>query len=146
MRGNDISNKTAPILAFNADKLLFVNKDAKKGLKGFIDNIAVQFKADYEIYLDRELNKVTTNLLEKLWTNENVSIHLVTFRPFSDAIEDYLREKDVRFTRLHEVKDLNEFIVKVRDSYLYYFDNDDSFLSILGCKNALNISDIKKVI
>ena len=142
MKNNDLSNQTAPILAFNADTLLF---EESKGV-GFMQKIVDKFKTESQLYLEREINKTTRYILEKIWNNQNVAIHLVTFESFSGEIEDYLREEDIYFTHMHEVKNFEEFVIKVRNNYMYYFDSDTSILSRLGCKHALNFLEINKVI
>ena len=142
MKHGDLSNMTSPVIAFNADNLLFKNREDKSIVKTVLD----KFKSEEQIYLNRDLDHKFLDLLERIWLHEVVSIHLVSFQSFAGDIEDYAREKGVLFTSMYEVKDFNEFILRVRNRYMYYFDNDTQLLSKINCKNAMHIDDIKKII
>lgn len=139
----DISNRQAPIIAFNVDNLLF--KDDVKPA-----NIIVRLLDKFMPktgYFDRVIDSDFVDLLLNLWYKHPFSIYLVSFRPdIEDELNELLVNQCICYTKLVCVESIDVVIHSCRYHYSYYFDSDDSLISMIGTANALNIKELNLVI
>lgn len=148
LHGN-ISNKSAPIIAFNVDNLLFREpKEGELTLKEKLLNKFVNMSNNHKsIYFNRPLNEVFVAQLSYLWHKHNVAVYLVTFFPdYHDDLVDLLLKENVPFSRIEGVEEWEELSKLVRLRYMYYFDTDLELVSYLSSNNAMSFYDLPKVL
>lgn len=138
MLGNDISNRTAPVICFNIDSLLFTNNKKKRKL---LDRL---FSYGNNDYLERELNFSVVNLINNLWFNYDFSIYLTTKESFLDDISEILYEYDICHTRLFQYPSIEFLRDKVYYEYHLYVDDNLQNLSEIGRGNAIPLSELPK--
>lgn len=142
LKFNNLSNATAPIIAFNVDNILFMPKKrtdiVEKVLRFFSGN-----NPHYD-YFHRDISLNGIDVINNCWLNNEVSVHLLTFTDYSSEIEEILYEQNVYFSRLQKVEGMDWLRRKCRYQYAYYFDTNDSLISELSINNAQKISDIYK--
>lgn len=143
MLHNDISNRQAPIIAFNVDNLLFIDEPKERS---FIDKLKSLVQTDEDKFLSRKVNLNFVNQLNDIWTKHPYSIYLITFTPYSEGIYSVLDKHSVSYTSLIEVTEWEELRSKCNLQYTYYFDSDEELLSYLSCGNALNIKELPHII
>lgn len=142
MRHGDISNFSAPVVAFNVDNLLF-----KKNKEGGM----IQKAVNYLISLvdDPEVDYRFVKLLIDIWDHrEPFSIYLYTRKTEQDFddLESFMDELDIRYTRLKPILPLQEMQFLVANQCLFYFDTDIDFITSLGTNNARHISEVGRCI
>lgn len=143
MLRNDISNKQAPILAFNIDNLLFSNKDSSINL---FNKILESIKSDKTKYISREINKDFVNQINNIWTKNPYSIYFVTFTNYSNELYDILDKNAVAYTSLVELQEWQDLRYRCELQYMYYFDSDEELLSFISKGNALHIDTLPQYI
>lgn len=145
MLNNDISNRTAPIIAFNVDNSLFV----KEQKRDFIDNMAHKFntymKNDRYLYFHREVDSHFKAVVNNVWNSHTVTIVMVTMTPYEDELSELLYEEGVYHTRVASVLDIKMLRDLVKFTFLYYFDTDRECLSVLSASNGLHMSEIGSI-
>lgn len=142
LRG-DISNRQAPILAFNLDNLLF--KESKRPSNRFTKFMS-KFVPNND-YFSREINKQFIELLSSVWASRPYSIYLISFRPDLEIeLNEMLLTMSICYTSLVCIDDIEELTHSCRYHYTYYFDSDDSLLSQVGTSNARNITEIDYIL
>ncbi len=143
MLRNDISNKQAPIIAFNIDNLLFSNKDSSINL---FNKILESIKSDKTKYISREINKDFVNQINNIWTKNPYSIYFVTFTNYSNELYDILDKNAVAYTSLVELQEWQDLRYRCELQYMYYFDSDEELLSFISKGNALHIDTLPQYI
>lgn len=143
MLRNDISNKQAPIIAFNIDNLLFSNKDSSITL---FNKILESIKSDKTKYISREINKDFVNQINNIWTKNPYSIYFVTFTNYSNELYDILDKNAVAYTSLVELQEWQDLRYRCELQYMYYFDSDEELLSFISKGNALHIDTLPQYI
>lgn len=141
MKNGDIGNRTAPIIAFNIDNLLF-KRDRKEG---FIEGVKFAIASDKIKYLSRPLNKLFVNTIIDVWVKRPYSIYFITKHPFEKDIEDFLDFKTIPYTKLICISDVFELRDLAVNQFTYYFDTDLKTISVVG-KNALSFDKLRDVI
>lgn len=146
MRGNNLSNKSAPYVLFDIDSLLFIEpeKNVWKSLKD-------TFKSHGTKYMERPINLKFINTLTILWHKHDISIGFVTFELHTqkekEKLEELLAEIFVPYTRLMtytEWEQLRIFNNSVHS--IYTFSANDELLSYISSTSALHISKIGEVL
>ena len=138
---NDISNKTAPIIAFNADNLLFTNNVKKE--RGFFKKL-VSIETEKDKFFNRELNKDNYHIINNLWYRHDYSIYLMTKTNFQMELEEYFSSISLDYTRMFNFIGVDHLRRLVDHRFTYYIDNDIDIISQIGRKNAFLINDIHK--
>lgn len=141
LRG-DISNRQAPVLAFNLDNLLFTDKPHKSNLLiSFLDKFLGSS------IFDKPIDPNFSDLLHNYWIKYDFSIYLVTFnKEFLDEINDLLVDKGICYTRLEGLESLDDLVTKCRYQYMYYIDSDKELLSKIGTTNAISLDELNTII
>lgn len=143
MLGGDISNKSAPILAFNLDSLLFTEEVEKRPLgtkiKGFLAGINW---ADS----DKKVDKNFVGQISELWVKHPFSIYLVTLSGDFEKLQKKLDEYSVPYTSLVCFDSLEEVRDRCNMEYLYYFDSNEENLSFMSCNNAKHIDELPNIV
>ena len=138
MRHGQISNHSAPIVAFNVDHLLF----KKKKEEGIVDKVISHILSFLE---DPEVDYRFVKLLLDVWDNrEPYCIYLYTSKTDQefDDLESFLDERDIRYTRLKPFLPLQAMQFIVANQCLFYFDTDIDYITSLGTNNAKHISEV----
>lgn len=143
MLGGNISNKSAPILAFNVDNLLF--KDIPRD-NSLLSNIKAKITPEKKMFLNREIDLHMVNQLNILWARYDYSIYLVTMHPeYRGDLFTLLDGHEVNFTSLVSFNSREE----LRDisflQYTYYFDSDEELISFVGVK-AQHIKELPNIL
>ena len=143
MKHGQISNHLAPAIGFNIDNLLFKGYTPPKLPDNHVEKYLTQLVNTFKkpVY-KRELDKRFVKMLIDIWDMQTpYSIYLYTRLQGEhfDNLEEFLYEKDIRFSRLFKIPDFFEFQFVVSNQLLYFFDRDDEFLSNLGSEKAQNI-------
>lgn len=139
----NISNKTAPVVAFNIDTILF-NKSANN-LTQKIKRLFTFDTAHFD-YFNREVSSTAIGIINNVWKKNEVSIYLVTFSDYKDELEELLYEEDVYYTRLVKAEGIDWLRRRCMYNYAYYVDIDDRIISELSVNNAKHLSDIWKFV
>ena len=139
MLGNDISNKQAPILAFNIDSLVIEKKEVARDYK-FLPKMFRGEKITYE------LDNVFINLINYVWSYYPYSIYFVTFNEEKmDFYYELLDAYKVNYTTL-ELNSKETIRQSCTLQYTYYFDNDEEMLSYISMHNATTCDSLLNVI
>ena len=142
LRG-DISNKSAPILAFNIDNLLFEEHKEKYSI---INTLKKKLTSDKKQFFDREINKVIVTTLNRIWTRYNFSIYFVTMYPeYKDDYYNILDKNGVNYTSLVSFNSREDLRETSLLQYTYYFDNDFELISFVGAK-AQHIEELQNIL
>lgn len=142
LRG-DISNRQAPILAFNVDNLLF---KASERPTNYFTRLLSKFVPNND-YFSREINKQFIELVASVWASRPYSIYLISFRPDLEIeLNEMLVSMSICYTQLVCVDDIEELTHSCRYHYTYYFDSDDSLLSQVGTSNARHIEELDSLL
>lgn len=142
MLRNDISNKQAPIIAFNIDNTLFNNKDSINLFNKILESI----KSDKTKYISREINKDFVNQINNIWVKHPYSIYFITFTNYSNELYDILDKNAVAYTSLVELQEWQDLRYRCELQYMYYFDTDEELLSFISKGNALHIDTLPQYI
>lgn len=141
MLGNDISNRTAPIICFNIDNLLFTGESKDDGL--IINMIRkLGLETERSNYLDRKIDQKVVNIINNIWTRYDFSIYLTTRYYFLEDIDEVLQENDVYHTRLFTYPSIDILSEKIKYEYSLYVDSDPAMISMLNSGRAIHISEL----
>lgn len=143
MLHNDISNKQAPILAFNVDNLLFKKKQGKSSI---IDRVKSLIQSDRKKYTNRDIDMTFVNMINNIWMKHPYSIYLITFYPYKYDLLTILDKNSVNHTSLEELFEWDELRRRCALQFTYYFDNDEELLSYVSMNNALHIRELPLLI
>ena len=143
MLHNDISNKQAPILAFNVDNLLFKEK---QGESSIIDRVKSLIQSDRKKYISREVDNTFINRINNIWIKYPYSIYFITFSPYKDDLFTILDRNLVNYTSLVDLIEWEDVRHRCGLQFTYYFDNDEELLSYVSMKNALHIRELPLII
>ena len=135
MKFNDLCNRTAPIIAFNVDNMLF-KEDSNKP-KGIIEKIKNAFKS-------KDINEEFIDTVNNVWANYDFSVYLVTNSKPSPDLEDYYFSLGINFTKLVSYTGIDNLRRQLNYVFYLYVDCDEELLSVLSCKNAVNMKDLWK--
>jgi len=117
MLNNDLSNKSAPILAFNFERVICEEFSLAR------------FRPNYKLHKQR------INAINKLYWSY-FSIYYITFKYPDrkiDKLEDKLEEEGCLFNGILKVKDLDSLLFWFKQQvYVWYFDID------IGIINAVH--------
>jgi hypothetical protein len=145
MLGGDISNKSAPIVAFNIDELLFTSKSTES--LSFFEKLKLKTMGDKQKYLNRPLSKDFITIINNLWSKYTFSIYLITFRVDAvDELYEILSANNVCYTSLVPIEDKKELRKACELQYAYYFDVDLDLLSFIGQRSAMHMKDLSTVL
>ena len=126
MLHNDISNKQAPILAFNVDNLLFKEE---QGESSIIDRVKSLIQSDRKKYISREVDNTFINRINNIWIKYPYSIYFITFSPYKDDLFTILDRNLVNYTSLVDLIEWEDVRHRCGLQFTYYFDNDEELLS-----------------
>lgn len=143
MLHNDISNKQAPILAFNVDNLLFKEKQGESSL---IDVVKSLVQSDRKKFVNRDVDMTFVNRINNIWIKHPYSIYLITFTPYKDDLFTILDRNLVNYTSLVELFEWDDIRHRCGLQFTYYFDNDEELLSYISMNNALHIRELPLLI
>jgi len=143
MLHNDISNRQAPILAFNVDNLLFKKKQGKSSI---IDKVKSIIQSDRKKYINRDIDMKFVNMINNIWMKHPYSIYFITFYPYKDDLLTILDRNSVNYTSLEELFEWDELRRRCELQFTYYFDNDAELLSYVSMNNALRIRELPLII
>lgn len=143
MLHNDISNKQAPILAFNVDNLLFKEEQEESFI---IDRVKSLIQSDRKKYINRDIDMTFVNKINNIWMKHPYSIYLITFSPYKDDLFNILDRNLVNYTSLVELFEWDEIRHRCGLQFTYYFDNDEELLSYVSMNNALHIRELPLLI
>jgi hypothetical protein len=143
MLHNDISNKQAPILAFNVDNLLFKEE---QGESSIIDRVKNLIQSDRKKYINRDIDMTFVNMINNIWMKHPYSIYLITFSPYKDDLFNILDKNLVNYTSLVELFEWEDIRHRCRLQFTYYFDNNEELLSYVSMENALHIRELPLII
>jgi hypothetical protein len=145
MLHGDISNRQAPIIAFNVDNLLF-NEDSAS--KGALHNFLSKFKTEKSKLLSKGVDTKFLSILSNIWNSYDYSIYLVTFHEENDYEEfliDILDKNMATYTSIIKFSNWEDLREISNLQYAYYFDNDEELISYVGA-GALHINEIVNII
>ena len=147
MKHGDLSNRTAPILAFNIDTLLFKNEVLKEeGIKEKILNLlTLQILKEQNDYFNRKPNEGNLKLIKTIWESTDFHIYFVTFKPFVKEIDKFLYE-DMQFLYYNRVigfPDLTYVPPLLQTRYSLFVDGSYDNVNALG-NGAIHISELPK--
>ena len=148
MKGNDISNKSAPIIVFDLDSLLFKETKLNTGILGAFSRFLSTNKSNYDFF-NREVNKNFVFICNSIWTNYNFTIYLETTFPIDDSptLADFLNENIILYySRLIQFKSMKDLRMMCELEYYLYVSNDTQKLAEIGKPNALSMSEIPNYI
>ena len=142
MLRNDISNKSAPYIAFDIDSLLF--KDEKPNM---VSRFLNMFKTDETKYLSRPLNEDFIKIVERVWHKHNVCVIFTCFSLFTNESQrkllDILVDRNVPFTKIDFFREWDE----AREApYVYFFTNNEYLLSFMSSKHVMKLENIWEVL
>ena len=143
MLHNDISNKQAPILAFNVDNLLFKEE---QGESSIIDRVKSLIQSDRKKYISREVDNTFINRINNIWIKYPYSIYFITFSPYKDDLFTILDRNLVNYTSLVDLIEWEDVRHRCGLQFTYYFDNDEELLSYVSMNNALHIRELPSLI
>ena len=132
MRYGDISNRSAPIIAFNVDNLLFINEKEDS----LFDKIKLFFGSN------KKVDYVFLDIVNNIWTRYDLSVYMITYSDDTDSIHSLLDEHHVNYTDVMQYHGVDNLRRLVDNRFFLYVDNDESLLSKIGRKNAINISNL----
>lgn len=143
MRHGEISNHTAPIIAFNVDNLLYAKSSTPSGLASRL----------FRSFFDSPTSSPDLRFIKLLYDIWNgrapYSIYLFTRREEERkiaALAMYLEEYNAYYTSLRTIKPLREMQFFIANQCRYFFDTDREYLVSLGTENARHISEIGQCI
>lgn len=142
MLRNDISNKSAPYIAFDIDSLLF--KDEKPST---VSRFLNMFKTDETKYLSRPLNEEFIKIVERVWYKHNVCVIFTCFSLYSIEAKrkllDILVDRNVPFTNIDFFQEWHE----ARNApYMYFFTDNEHLLSFMSSKHAMKLENVWEVL
>jgi hypothetical protein len=144
MLGNDISNKQSPFIMFDADSLLFKEKDKKTAW----DRITDLVKSPETKYLERDLNPATTNGIMHVWNNHPYSIGLFTFDLYQEnhlnTLEQKLADGLVPYTRVFNYADWEE--LRYFNFCIYIVTDNAELRSYLSRNEAISYEQFREVV
>lgn len=147
MKFGDLSNRTAPILAFNIDTLLFKNEVLKEdGVKEKILNLlTLQILKEQHDYFNRKPDEGNLRLLKTIWEQTDFHIYLVTFKPFVKDIDEFLYN-DLQFIYYNRVigfPSLMDVSPLLSTRYTLFVDGSYDNVNALG-SGAIHVSELPK--
>ena len=143
MLHNDISNKQAPILAFNVDNLLFKEE---QGESSIIDRVKSLIQSDRKKFISRDVDMTFVNKINNIWMKHPYSIYLITFSPYKDDLFTILDRNLVNYTSLVELFEWEDIRHRCRLQFTYYFDSNEELLSYVSTSNARHIRELPLLI
>lgn len=132
MRFGDISNRSAPIIAFNIDNLLFTSSAPETGLLSKLSALFNVKKVDY-VFLD---------ILNNIWTKYDLSVYLVTGTDSTELMYNVLDENSICYTDIIKYHGIDNLRRLVDNRFFLYVDCDEQIISQIGRKNAIHIKDL----
>jgi hypothetical protein len=145
MKGGDISNKNAPIIAFNIDNLLFTDKERKpENWKEYAERLVQYIKplSPEEKLLKRELDKNFINIVNAIWYSYDFSIYFISKYDLEGSLGELLYDHYVCYTRILQYHSLQELRVLVNNSFYLYVDKDEELISKVYASNVVHIDKI----
>ncbi|MBO8161068.1 MAG: hypothetical protein H0Z24_05480 [Thermosipho sp. (in: Bacteria)] len=137
MKGNDLSNRVAPTIAFRVDDFLIKkikNKSIKDKLRNFV--LGTNYGFDEEVL----------KAIDYIFRHTDMTVDLIISKDFySEKVVSML--KDVPYSRLNVI--VSELEIKIGlnlNDYIYYVDNDKSRLSKVGHKYAIDLQQLNNII
>lgn len=143
LHGN-LSNRQAPIIAFNVDNLLFMDEVKSTALQKLLS----KFKTEKSKMQSREINTDFVNILNNLWNSYDYSIYLITFNKeeeYEECLYDILDKNGACYTLLIKYSTWDELREINSLQYTYYFDTNEELISYLGA-GALHIKEIHNIL
>ena len=129
MRFNDISNRQAPIIAFNLDNLLYEEKS----------------KSIFDAFKPRKLNQTFLDVVNNIWYQYEFSVYLVSKEQVSETYSK-LEDVDILYTSAIHYTGEDNLRRMLNYRFHLYVDKDRELLSVLSCRNAIHIDDIQDYI
>ncbi|MMZ46499.1 hypothetical protein D1872_81160 [compost metagenome] len=144
MKNGDISNHSAPYIAFDLDSLMFAEPERKS----FKDRLSSILLSERKWKERQGISENFANTLRRLWNNHDVSIILLTCYYHEDDLEELADKLDrnlVPFSHLYNYTEW-ESIRRTLHLYTYLFSANNDLISFLSADNVKNISEIGKVL
>lgn len=129
MLNGNISNREAPVIAFNLDNLLFEKEE----------------ESFFRIFTKKKVNQAFIDIVSNLWYSYDYSIYLVTSQSVEDA-EKTLNDIDIQATKIVHYTGIANLKRLVSYRFHLYVDSDLELISILNSSNAISIDDLHKYI
>lgn len=130
MFGN-ISNRSAPIIAFNIDNLLYATSQPT----GFINKL-------YSLFSTREVDYLFLEIVNNIWNRYDFSVYLITSSDDTELIYKVMDDNNVCFTDVVKYHGIDNLRRLVDTRFFLYVDSDEQILSQIGRKNAIHISNL----
>lgn len=143
MLHGDISNKQAPVIAFNVDNLLFKQEQEDSSL---INKMKSLVQSDRKKFISKDVDMTFVHRINNIWIKHPYSIYLITFSPYKDDLFTILDKNLVNYTSLVEMFEWEDVRHRCRLQFTYYFDNDEELLSYISMNNALHIRELPLLI
>ena len=143
MLGGDISNKQAPIIAFNIDNLLFSREIKQTSIFNKIKDKLINANDEYR---NKEVDKSFVDRVNNIWINHNYSIYFITFTNNFDSLTSIIAENSISYTSILKKDNWKDLRDECNSRFIYYFDNDEELLSYLSAGNALHIKELSNII
>jgi hypothetical protein len=129
MLHGDISNRQAPIIAFNLDNLLYENKS----------------KSIFNMFKPRSLNQNFLDIVNNIWYNYEFCIYLISASPVGETYRK-LEEVDIQFTSAVHYVGVDNLRRQCQYRYQLYVDSDKDLLSQISSSNAIHLDDLPNYI
>ena len=126
MNGN-ISNREAPVIAFNIDNLLFEKKE-----NSIFDIIFNNRKVVNQNFID---------IVNNVWYNYDFSIYLISSQTIEES-EKKLEGIDIQATKVVSYTGIDNLRRMLNYRFHLYVDSDESLISQLG-NNAIHIDNLQ---
>ena len=121
-----LSNREAPVIAFNIDNLLYEKRE----------------DSFFELFKKPKLNQSFIDIVSNVWHMYDFSIYLVTSLSVEDT-EKKLEGIDIQATKVVHYTGIDNLRRMLNYRFHLYVDNDGSIISQLGSKNAIHIDDLQ---
>lgn len=144
IKGN-ISNRTAPIIAFNVDLLFMDNVDSATTT---LQKLKMKMLTLHKSKLaTKKLDRGFISIIDRLWNKYTYSIYFVNLEEDKqEELYSILDQNNVNYTSLQIIRSREELREVCELQYTYYFDKDEERLSYLSCNNALSIKELPTII
>jgi hypothetical protein len=136
--GNDISNRTAPIICFDSSIFFFDEEKERGTITKFLDRF---MRKEH-----REPNMAVINTINRIWYSYDLSIYVATNEDPIDILSDNLYSLDVCHTRIVFYPNIEYLRNQCQNQYQYFVSNDAELLSRISMKNAITLEELLKLI
>lgn len=126
MLNGNISNREAPVIAFNIDNLLYEKDESYF----------------FNLLHSKKINQSFIDIVSNVWYNYDFSVYLISKLTVEEA-ERKLEGIDIQATRVVHYTGIDNLRRMLTYRFHLYVDNDGSLISQLGCRNAIHIDELQ---